>query len=285
MVHEKNVCSENNPSLGQTPQEGAESHPWMQQAEVLIMSPRLLPHKTSGPLRPLQPGLVYDSRISYSIHELQKLGLRKLVLPPYHHWEPALSRAQKEKKKWILQGFGLAKLWNAAGQGLSGNENTQVLKEKQNKHCPKPSILKPFQNRKQDKNVHLDSAGTGNTRTHSISSLQQQRIFIPVLTDPSCVVKSLEQSFFLQHSTIKFHWRLCSAQQFQTTLKVRFAHHLIYKTAKTGEFTTLLKSTSMLCCQGQALQEESIYPRSSRIHGKLTKPGITCFKRYKQRHL
>lgn len=192
----------------------------------------------------------------------------------------------EREKEGNLQWSWLTKLWNAAGQGLSGNENTQMLKEKQNKHCPKPPILKPFQNRKQDKNLHLDSAGTGNTKTHSISSLQQQRIFIPVLTDP-CVVKSLEQSYSLQHSTIKFHWRLFSAQHFQTILNICFAHHLIYnyKTAKTGEFTTVLKSTSALCCQGQALQEESIYPRNSGIHGRLIKPGITCFKRHKQRHL
>lgn len=88
-MHERNVCRENNPSLGQTPQGGAESHPWMQWARVLITSPRLLPHKTLSLLRPLQPGLAYDSRISFLIHELQKLGLRKLALPSYHYWEPS----------------------------------------------------------------------------------------------------------------------------------------------------------------------------------------------------
>lgn len=92
------------------------------------------------------------------------------------------------------------------------------------KHCPRLPILKPFQNQKQDKNLHLGSAGTGNTRTHCISSLQHHRVFIPVLTDPSCVVKSLEQPFFFTvFSTIKFHWRLLSAQQFQTVLKVLLA--------------------------------------------------------------
>lgn len=65
------------------------------QAGVLKTSSRLVPHKTLSLLRPLQPGLLYDSGISYLIHELQKLGLRKLVLPSYHHQEPALIWAQK----------------------------------------------------------------------------------------------------------------------------------------------------------------------------------------------